>query len=122
MQAVIKQWSEFNKSAFISAQKLADINTHLMMNLAQHQLDTFGIYMENSQKQIQSLTQTKRMQDILETQYQMATEVNKKLVHQVRMTMEIFVDTKNQLTEWTETGWKQAAEFNPFLKYTQPKT
>ena len=116
MQNVMEQWSHFNKQALLSAQKLADINTHFLMNLTQQQLDMVGIYVEGSNKHLQTLSSARRVQDVLTSQSQLVEEFNKKLLNNMRVTLEMMVDTKNQWVDWTETQIKQTSEFNPLAK------
>lgn len=119
MQAQMKQWSDLNQSVLASAQKLADINTNLLMNLAQRQMDMVGIWVETGNKQVQALSQAERVQDVVATESQLVEEFNKKVLNNFRVTVDMLVESKNQLTEWAEDGMKQAAEWNPWLQSTK---
>ncbi|MDY6992134.1 MAG: phasin family protein [Pseudomonadota bacterium] len=116
MQNFMEQWSNFNKQNLLSVQKLADINSHFLMNLTQQQMDLMGIYVEGSNKHIQTLSSAKRVQDVLTHQSQWVEEFNKKMLNNARVTLEMMVDTKNQWVDWTETHIKQTAELNPLAK------
>ena len=115
MQAYLKQWSDFNQDVMVSAQKLADINTNLLKNLAQQKMDMVGIWVETTNKQIQTLTQTKRVQEVLEGETQLAAEFNQKVLNNYRSTLDVWDDAKKQLTDWTQGNLKTAEKWKPWL-------
>ncbi len=113
MQNFMKQWFDLNQQTFASAQKFASINSDLMMNLAQQQMDMVGIYVDSGSKQVHGLSQAKRLSDVYTTQSQLTEEFNKKFFNNVRVSVEMVMDTKKQLTEWFQDGLKQAAAVSP---------
>jgi Phasin protein len=113
MQNFMKQWFDLNQRTFASAQKFAGINSDLMMNLAQQQMDMVGIYVDSGNKQVQTLSQTKRLGDMYTTQSQLTEEFNKKFFNNMRVSVEMMTDAKRQLTEWFQDGLKQAVEVSP---------
>ena len=116
MQAYLKQWSDFNQDMMVSAQKLADINTHLWQNLAQQKMDMVSIWVETTNKQVQTLTQAKRVEEVLDGETQLVEEFNKKVLNNHRSTLDIWDKTKNQLVDWTKDNQKKAGEWkNPWL-------
>lgn len=116
MENLVERWSKLNKNALLSAQKLANINTELLMKLAQQQMDMVGIYVEGGNQQVQALSKAKQIQEVLATQYELTSELNKKVVNNARVTMEILVEGKNQFTDWVEEGFQQAVELNSLAK------
>ncbi|MDM8560566.1 phasin family protein [Candidatus Parabeggiatoa sp. HSG14] len=115
MQAQMKQYSDFNQKSLASVQKLADINTQLMTNLAQQQMDMLGMWMESGNKQMQTLTQANKVQDVIEGESQLVGELSQKVLGNFRTTMDTLVDAKNQLTAWAEEEVKQVVELNPMV-------
>ena len=121
MQAQMQQWTELYKSAQASAQKLADININLLMNLTQQKMERVGIVMETGNQQIQTLTQSKPVPEVLSAETQLVGDFNKKMLKSFHGTVDTLVDAKNQLTDWAEDGMKKAVEFNPWLQpYASP--
>jgi biotin-(acetyl-CoA carboxylase) ligase len=116
MQAYLKQWSDFNQDVMVSAQKLADINTNLLKNLAQQKMDMVGIWVETTNKQIQTLTQAKRVQEVLEGETQLTEEFNQKVLNNYRSTLDVWDNAKNQLTDWTQDNLKTAEKWKPSLQ------
>jgi len=116
MQAQVAQLSTFNQALAASFQKFADINSALAMNLAQQHMDALNICVEGGIKHFQTLSQAKGPQDIFTAQPELVEDMNKKLLNNVRVSLEMMVDSKNQLTQLTEENVKTISEFNPFLK------
>ena len=117
MQAYLKQWTDFNQDVMVSAQKLADINTNLWKNLAQQKMDMVGTWVETTNKQVQTLTQAKRVQEVLDGETQLVEEFNKKVLNNYSSTLDIWDDAKNQLADWTKDNLKKADEWkNPWLQ------
>ncbi len=115
MQAQMKQFSDFNQKSLASVQKLADINTQLMTNLAQQQMDMVGMWMESGNKQMQTLSQANKVQDVIEGESQLMGEMSQKVLGSFRTTMDTLVDAKDQLTAWAEEEVKQVTELNPMV-------
>jgi len=116
MQAYLKQWSDFNQDMMVSAQKLADINTNLLKNLAQQKMDTVGIWVETANQQMQTLTQAKRVDEVLDGETQLVEDFNKKVLSNYGATVDVWGDAKNQLTAWMEDNMKTATKMNPWLQ------
>jgi hypothetical protein len=112
MQASIKKWFDLNKAALATSQKWFDINSNLMLGLAQQHIDLVNIYVESGNKQVQALVQVKGMQEAVNTQTDLNNEFKKKFLNNLRVTVDILLDTKKQLTEWAESNLKQANEWN----------
>jgi len=118
MQAQMQKWSDFNQSMLVSAQKLVDINTNLLMNLTQQQMKQAQIWVESANQQVQTLTQPQRVPEVLKAESQQIEEFNKKTLSNTRATLDSLVESKNQLTDWAQEGMKKAAEMNPWLQPT----
>lgn len=118
MKNLIEQWTNINQNTWVSVQKLADINAHLWLNMAQQQMNMWDICLESSNKQMQALNKGKKMQDFLASQPQLAEEFNKKVLNNTRETVELWVDTKNQWVNWGENVFKQTTELSAWMKST----
>lgn len=113
MQNYLKQWSDLSKNAIVATQKLVDINTDLMMNLTQQQMDMVGIYVVTGNQQVQALSQAKHLPEIMAAQSQGVEEFNKKIFNNVRVTVEMFTDVKKQLTGWVQDNFQQVMAASP---------
>ncbi|OUD15592.1 phasin family protein [Thioflexithrix psekupsensis] len=116
MKEQMKQWADLNKSAVETMQKLADINTGIANSLLNQQMEVVGSYADSSAKHLKSLSEAKRVQDVMSIQAQAMQDLSKKVLENSRSTMEILVDGKNKVNELLETSFKQAASYNPFAK------
>jgi hypothetical protein len=117
MQAqLVKQWVDLNKNMMVSVQKFTEINSNLAINLAHQQMDLAGIYMEGGNKQLQSFSGVKNVRDVLYNQSQLASDFNKKLLNNVRVSVEMMIDAKKQMTDLVEAGVKDVLETNPLTK------
>lgn len=112
MQTVMKKWFELNQDVMLAGQKWFDINANLAMNLAQQQVELYGIYVDSGSKQVQALSQAKGMQETVSSQTELFDEFKKKFVNNLRVTVEMLVETRSQLAEWTESNVKQASQWN----------
>lgn len=113
MQNFVKQWFDLNQRTFVATQKFANINSDLMLNLAQQQMDMVGIYVDGGSKQVQALSKAKQLSDVYAAQSQLTEEFNKRFFNNLRVSMEMLTDTKKQLTDWFQDGLKQAVDLNP---------
>ncbi len=112
MQAQFSKLTELNKTTVDSVQKVTVIHKNLWVNLTQQQLDVFNIYLESSVKQLHGLSQTKNIKDVFVTQADFVQELTKKLLNNVRVSLEIVSDAKTQLNDLVE---KNAALFTSNL-------
>lgn len=120
MQNVLmNQWSDINKKALVSMQKLADISNGMMRQVVEQQMEVVNSYVEASSKQARVLSETKRVQDFVLAQGRFAQELNQKAIHNARVSFEMMVDSKKQYGNWLEDSMKDAQEFNPWLKAVQ---
>jgi hypothetical protein len=118
MKNLIEQWTHLHQNAWVSVQKLADMNAHLWLNMVQQQMDMWDICLESSNKQIQMLNEGEKMQDFLTSQPQLAEEFSKKVLNNTRETVALWVDTKNQWVSWGERIFEQTVESNAWMKPT----
>ncbi|WP_062148296.1 phasin family protein [Beggiatoa leptomitoformis] len=116
MKEQMKKWVDLNKSNVAIVQKLADINTNLVTALLRQQMDVMSIYADNSVKQIQALGEVKRVQDVFAIQAEATQELNKKVLNNARVTVEILVDSKSQIASLVEGSIKSVSAFNPLAK------
>ncbi len=114
MKEQIKQLSELNKAAVETMQKFADINTSIANSLLNQQMDIVSSYADSSAKQLKSLSEAKRVQDVMSIQADALQELSKKALENSRSTMEILVDGKNKVSSLVEESLKEAATYNPF--------
>ena len=107
---------DINKSVIDSFKKFFEINHNFALSLAQQQLELVTICAESGIKQGQILSaEVKPAQEIFTVQSKVAKQFNKQLLNNSRVTLEILVDTKKQLSGWAESAVQQVQEFNPLL-------
>ncbi|OUD13876.1 phasin family protein [Thioflexithrix psekupsensis] len=100
MEMQFVQWSRLNQTVAESVKKTSTVNKNLMMSLSQQQMDIMGIYMEGGIKQMQTLTRPPRdLQSTLTTQTELLQEFNKKLLNNFRVTFEIVMDARQEMSK-----------------------
>jgi phasin family protein len=105
---LIQQWTELNKAAMAAIKELGEINTKAMTRLTQRQMDMVNLYMEGGAKQLEALTQSKGMQEVISAQSRLFAELNEKLMENARQTIEVLADVKAELSSWAEKGMENA--------------
>lgn len=117
--SLMNQWSDLNKKALVSMQKLADISNGMMRQAFEQQMEVVNSYVEVGSKQVRVLSETKRVQDFVLAQGRFAQELNQKTLHNARVGFEMMVDSKKQYSNWLEDSMKDAQDINPWLKAVQ---
>jgi len=107
---LIEKWTDLNKTAMEAIKELGEINTNAMSRLTQRQMDMMNVYMEGSAKQLEALNGSKNVQDIVASQSRLFTELNEKLMENARETLEVLVDTKEELSQWVEKGMEEVKD------------
>ena len=110
MQPQIVKWLELNRDNFAATQKWLDINSNLFTNLAQQQLELVGIYAANGNKQVQAWAQSKELGEMVTTQTELLNDFRKQVVNNIHVTVDILLDSKEQMVHWTENSLKQATQ------------
>ncbi|MBE9561986.1 MAG: phasin family protein [Proteobacteria bacterium] len=105
---LIKQWAELNKVTTDAIKELGEINTNAMTRLTQRQMEMMNLYMEGGAKQLESLDETKDVQDMVATQSRLFEEFNTKLTENARQTASELVDVKDKLSAWAEKNTEVA--------------
>ena len=106
---LIHQWAELNKVTTNAIKELGEINTNAMSRLTQRQMEMMNLYMEGGAKQLESLDETKDIQDIVATQSRLFEEFNTKLTENARQTASELTDVKDKLSAWAEKNTEVAA-------------
>jgi phasin family protein len=112
MQTQIANWLELNQDNFAATQKWIDINSNLFINLAQQQLELLGICVESGNKQVQAWTQAKEPGEVITAQTELLNTFRKQVVNNIHVTVDVWLDSKKQVTQWTENSLKQAAQWH----------
>jgi phasin family protein len=105
---LIQQWTELNQAAMEAMKELGQINTNAMTRLTQRQMEMVSLYMEGSAKQLEALSQTKGVPDLITAQSQLFAELNEKLMANARQTLDVLVDVRTELSSWVEKSMKNA--------------
>ncbi|NJO17377.1 MAG: phasin family protein [Thioploca sp.] len=112
MQTQIAKWLELNQDNFAATQKWIDINNHLFMNLAQQQLELFGICVDSNNKQVQAWTQAKEPGEVITAQTELLNDFRKQVVNNIHVTVDVLLDNNKQVTQWTENSLKQVTQWH----------
>ena len=110
---LIQQWTELNQAAMEAMKELGQINTNAMTRLTQRQMEMVSLYMEGSAKQLEALSHTKGVPDLISAQSQLFAELNEKLMANARQTLDVLVDVRTELSSWVEKSMKNASSNLP---------
>jgi phasin family protein len=102
MQAELNKVANVAKSSLDSFQQLGEINFGIAASLMQQQMDMVGIYLENSTKYLQTLSQTKDVSDLYNAQSKLVEDFTKKVIGNTSVTLDIMADAKSKFTHWFE--------------------
>ncbi len=102
MQAEFNKIADTAKTSLDSFQQLGEINFSIAASLMQQQMDMVGIYLENSTKYLQTLSQTKDLSDLYNSQSKLAEDFTKKIIGNTSVTLDIMTDAKSKFTGWFE--------------------
>jgi len=102
MQAELNKLADTAKTSLDSFQQLGEINYSIAASLIQQQMDMVGIYLENSTKYLQTLSQNKDLGDLYNSQSKLAEDFTKKMIGNSSVTLDIMADAKSKFTGWFE--------------------
>jgi phasin family protein len=102
MQNELNKIADTAKTSLDSFQQLGEINFSIAASLMQQQMDMVGIYLENSTKYLQTLSQTKDLGDLYNSQSKLAEDFTKKVIGNTSVTLDIMADAKSKFTGWFE--------------------
>ena len=105
------KWLELNQDNFAATQKWIDISGNLFTNLAQQQLELLGICIANGNKQVQAWTQAKEPGEMVTAQTELLNNFRKQVVNNIHVTVDVLLDSKEQMIQWTENSLKQATQW-----------
>jgi phasin family protein len=112
MQPQLAKWLELNQGNFAATQKWIDINSNMFTNLAQQQLELLGIYVANGNKQVQAWAQAKELGEVVTAQTELLNNFRKQVVSNIHVTVDVLLDSKEQMVQWTENSLKQATQWH----------
>jgi hypothetical protein len=111
MQAeFISSFSEYSKTAMISAKELLAINSKMMGKMLDNQISLAALYVEGSEKQLGLMESLDNPTDFLSKETFLIEEYSTKLADVAQKRMQIAKETSDELKTWVEKGLKVADE------------
>ncbi len=107
---IVSSVEKLNKTLIESAKRLGEINLRTLERLTETQLAVASDYLEGSVRQLKVLGESRDVQGTLAAEAKLATDLGEKFIEHAKRTAEIFTETRNELGEWVEEGFKAAAE------------
>lgn len=101
---MLQHWTDMNKNTLSVLKALGEINAAAITRLNQRQMDMINLYVESGAKQLEVLSESHNVQDVLTAQSRLVSEMNDKLIKNARDTVEVLVDTKSDFSSWVEKG------------------
>lgn len=109
-----------NKATVEAVKRLGEIQIRAMERLTEQNIEATSKYMSEGVKQLQALAGTKDLQTATTTQSKYIAELNESVVDNAKKVAGILTETRDELSEWVETGMKAAAN-NPIAKAASKK-
>lgn len=107
----LEHFNTYGKAATESAKALEAINTKIIGQLTQKNMELFNAAMEINKKFVSLLGNTKDVSSLLAEQAQLASEYTGKVVETIRDASEIVVGSSDEYQAWFEDSLKGAADF-----------
>lgn len=104
------QFGTFGTVAMESAKELETINTKVIEQLAQKNMDLFNSAIEMNNKFVSLFGEAKGVQDLLTEQLKLTSEYNGKVIATMKEAAEIVVDSKDDYQSWFEGGLKTVTD------------
>ncbi len=101
---LMKQWAEANQNMMESIKQLGEINTSVMSKLNEQQMGVINAYMEGVSQQLDSMKDVSNVQDVVSQQTKLAQDFSEKMLENTRQSMDVLMQTRNELTGWLEKG------------------
>jgi len=106
---------ELNATTVKSVKRLGEIQLRTMERLTEQQIAVTSELMREGVKQMQSFAGVKDLSKLFENQASYMSDFGKRAVEDATKTAEILTDSKAELTEWMEDGFKAAGK-NPLAQ------
>jgi len=111
MQAeLISSFSDYSKTAVVSAIELLAINSKLMGKLLNSQISLAALYVESSEKQIGLMESMGNPSEFLSKETSFIEEYSSKFADAAQERMLIVKESSEELKTWVESGLKVADE------------
>lgn len=109
MQAeLISSFSDYSKTAVISAKELLEINKRLMGKMLDSQISLAALYVESSEKQLGLMKSIDNPADFLNKETSLIEEYSSRLADVAQERMHIVKETSEEFKAWVEKGMKVA--------------
>jgi len=111
MQAeLISSFSDYSKTAVVSAKELLAINSKLMGKLLDSQINLAALYVESSEKQMGLMESMDNPSEFLSKETSLFEEYSNKFADVAQKSMLIVKESSEEYKSWVESGLKVADE------------
>ena len=111
MQAeLISSFSDYSKTAVVSAKELLAINSKLMGKLLDSQITLAALYVESSEKQMGLMESIDNPSEFLNKETSLFEDYSNKFADVARESMQIVKESSEEYKSWVESGLKVADE------------
>jgi hypothetical protein len=111
MQAeLISSFSDYSKTAVVSAKDLLAINSKLMGKLLDSQISLAALYVESSEKQMGLMESMDNPSEFLSKETSLFEEYSSKFADVAQESMQIVKESSEEYKSWVESGLKVADE------------
>ncbi|MFX4227995.1 MAG: phasin family protein [Porticoccaceae bacterium] len=111
MQAeLISSFSDYSKTAVISAKELLEINKRLMGKMLDSQISLAALYVESSEKQLGLMESIDKPAEFLSKESSLIEEYSNRFADVAQKRMQIVKETSEEFKSWVEKGMKVADE------------
>ena len=106
--AIIESATKFGKSSYDTLKELYGINTKLVEQLVEQQFALTSLGVEYTASQMKLVADAKGYKDVLSGETAITNEFSSKLQGIARNTLDIFNESKDEVSSWLEKSAKEA--------------
>ncbi|MEM7304609.1 MAG: phasin family protein [Pseudomonadota bacterium] len=113
---VIENMNKMGKSSYDAMKELYDINMRIVGQMSEQQAAYVNLMMDCATSQMDMLGKSKDYKEIISKQTSLMSEASEKAQGIARNTVDIFNESKDEVSAWVEKGVKEASDVVPFAK------
>ena len=113
---IIENINKMGKSSYDAMKELYDINMRVAGQMSEQQAAYLNLMMECATAQMDMIGKSNDYKEIISKQTSIVSDASEKAQGIARNTVDIFNESKEEVSAWVEKGVKEASDVVPFAK------
>ncbi len=113
---IAEQVADVTRKMVASVTSLQKVNERTMKELAKQQVEAAEAFVSVGSRQLKGMSKLKTVQDVMDAQADVATEVGKMMIEQAKQTMELLTRSQEELKTLIEK------DVEDFMEQAKPST